>query len=157
MTETATAADYRHTVFLPTTGFPMKAGLAATEPRLLARWNEEGAHAKLRELRTGAARWILHDGPPYANGDMHLGHAMNHILKDFVVRTRSMLGFDSPYIPGWDCHGLPIEWRVEELNREKGIKKGRGRRPHLPPAVPGLCRPLGERPARAAEAPGHLG
>ena len=124
MTETVSAADYRHTVFLPTTGFPMKAGLAATEPRLLARWNDEGAHAKLRELRTGAARWILHDGPPYANGDMHLGHAMNHILKDFVVRTRTMLGFDSPYIPGWDCHGLPIEWRVEELNREKGIKKG---------------------------------
>ncbi len=124
MTETSSAADYRHTVFLPTTGFPMKAGLAATEPRLLARWNAEGAHAKLREMRTGAARWILHDGPPYANGDMHLGHAMNHILKDFVVRTRSMLGFDSPYIPGWDCHGLPIEWRVEELNREKGIKKG---------------------------------
>jgi len=124
MTQTATAADYRHTVFLPTTGFPMKAGLAATEPRLLARWSEEGAHENLRELRTGAARWILHDGPPYANGDMHLGHAMNHILKDFVVRTRGMLGFDSPYIPGWDCHGLPIEWRVEELNREKGIKKG---------------------------------
>lgn len=123
MTETATAADYRHTVFLPTTGFPMKAGLAATEPRLLARWSEEGAHARLRELRAGAARWILHDGPPYANGDMHLGHAMNHILKDFVVRTRTMLGLDSPYIPGWDCHGLPIEWRVEEMNRENGIGK----------------------------------
>jgi isoleucyl-tRNA synthetase len=124
MSEEPKAADYRHTVFLPQTGFPMKAGLAATEPRLLERWAEEGAHDRLRELRSGAARWILHDGPPYANGDMHLGHAMNHILKDFVVRTRTMLGFDSPYIPGWDCHGLPIEWRVEELNREKGIKKG---------------------------------
>jgi isoleucyl-tRNA synthetase len=124
MTEQSRAADYRHTVFLPETGFPMKAGLAQTEPRLLARWAEEGAHAKLRELRTGAARWILHDGPPYANGDMHLGHALNHILKDFVVRSRTQMGFDSPYIPGWDCHGLPIEWRVEELNREKGIKKG---------------------------------
>ncbi|PZU48979.1 MAG: isoleucine--tRNA ligase [Sphingomonas sp.] len=124
MTEQSRAADYRHTVFLPETGFPMKAGLAQTEPRLLARWAEEGAHDKLRELRTGAARWILHDGPPYANGDMHLGHALNHILKDFVVRSRTQLGFDSPYIPGWDCHGLPIEWRVEELNREKGIKKG---------------------------------
>ncbi|TPE59106.1 isoleucine--tRNA ligase [Sandaracinobacter neustonicus] len=124
MTEQMKAADYRHTVFLPETGFPMKAGLAATEPRLLARWAEEGAHQKLRELRTGAARWILHDGPPYANGDMHLGHALNHILKDFVVRSRTQMGFDSPYIPGWDCHGLPIEWRVEELNREKGIKKG---------------------------------
>ncbi|MCG2839985.1 isoleucine--tRNA ligase [Sandaracinobacter sp. RS1-74] len=124
MTESKKAADYRHTVFLPETGFPMKAGLAQTEPRLLERWAAEGAHEKLRALRTGAPRWILHDGPPYANGDMHLGHAMNHILKDFVVRTRSMLGFDSPYIPGWDCHGLPIEWRVEELNREKGIRKG---------------------------------
>ena len=124
MTSETRAADYRHTVFLPETGFPMKAGLAETEPRLLARWAAEDAHAKLREIRTGAARWILHDGPPYANGDMHLGHAMNHILKDLVVRTRTMLGFDSPYIPGWDCHGLPIEWKVEELNREKGVKKG---------------------------------
>jgi isoleucyl-tRNA synthetase len=124
MTEQLRAADYRQTVFLPETGFPMKAGLAQTEPRLLARWAEEGAHDKLRALRTGAARWILHDGPPYANGDMHLGHALNHILKDFVVRSRTQMGFDSPYIPGWDCHGLPIEWRVEELNREKGIKKG---------------------------------
>ncbi len=124
MTEQLKAADYRQTVFLPETGFPMKAGLAQTEPRLLARWAEEGAHDKLRALRTGAARWILHDGPPYANGDMHLGHALNHILKDFVVRSRTQMGFDSPYIPGWDCHGLPIEWRVEELNREKGIKKG---------------------------------
>ena len=124
MTEQLRAADYRQTVFLPETGFPMKAGLAQTEPRLLARWAEEGAHDKLRALRTGAARWILHDGPPYANGDMHLGHALNHILKDFVVRSRTQMGFDSPYIPGWDCHGLPIEWRVEELNREKGIRKG---------------------------------
>ena len=124
MTDDAKAADYRQTVFLPDTGFPMKAGLSATEPRLLARWKETSAHERLRELRTGAPRWILHDGPPYANGDMHLGHAMNHILKDFVVRTRSMLGFDSPYVPGWDCHGLPIEWRVEELNRQKGLKKG---------------------------------
>jgi isoleucyl-tRNA synthetase len=124
MTEQTKAADYRHTVFLPETGFPMKAGLSETEPRLLARWAADDAHGKLRELRTGAARWILHDGPPYANGDMHLGHAMNHILKDLVVRTRTMLGFDSPYIPGWDCHGLPIEWKVEELNREKGVKKG---------------------------------
>lgn len=124
MTSQTRAADYRHTVFLPETGFPMKAGLSDTEPRLLSRWAAEDLHARLREIRSGAARWVLHDGPPYANGDMHLGHAMNHILKDLVVRTRTMLGFDSPYIPGWDCHGLPIEWKVEELNREKGIKKG---------------------------------
>jgi isoleucyl-tRNA synthetase len=124
MNDASPAADYRPTVFLPETAFPMKAGLAVTEPRLLEKWIATDAHAKLRDLRTGAARWILHDGPPYANGDMHLGHAMNHILKDFVVRTRSMMGNDCPYIPGWDCHGLPIEWKVEELNREKGIKKG---------------------------------
>ncbi|MFN3370100.1 MAG: isoleucine--tRNA ligase [Sphingomonadaceae bacterium] len=124
MSETTPAADYRHTVFLPETGFPMKAGLAQTEPRLLARWAAEGLHDRLRAERAGRPRYILHDGPPYANGDMHLGHAMNHILKDFVVRTRGQLGFDAPYIPGWDCHGLPIEWRVEELNREKGVKKG---------------------------------
>jgi len=124
MTSVTPAADYRHTVFLPETRFPMKAGLALTEPRLLARWQAEGLPARLRVERAGAPRYILHDGPPYANGDMHLGHAMNHILKDFVVRTRSQLGFDAPYIPGWDCHGLPIEWRVEELNREKGVGKG---------------------------------
>ncbi len=124
MSQAPQAADYRHTVFLPKTDFPMKAGLSETEPRLLARWLSEGSHNALRVAREGAPRWILHDGPPYANGDMHLGHAMNHILKDFVVRTRSMMGFDSPYIPGWDCHGLPIEWKVEELNRAKGIKKG---------------------------------
>ncbi len=124
MNDTRPAADYRHTVFLPNTAFPMKAGLAKTEPRLLARWAEEGAHETLRRQREGAPRYILHDGPPYANGDMHLGHAMNHILKDFVVRSRTMLGMDAPYIPGWDCHGLPIEWRVEEENRKKGIQKG---------------------------------
>lgn len=123
MTSEHPAADYRDTVFLPNTRFPMRAGLAQTEPRLLARWQQEGSHARLRELRAGAARWILHDGPPYANGDMHLGHALNQVLKDFVVRSRSMLGFDSPYIPGWDCHGLPIEWRVEELNRKQGRAK----------------------------------
>ncbi len=123
MTEHPAAADYRQTVFLPETGFPMKAGLAATEPRILARWEAEDAHGVLRRARAGAPRYILHDGPPYANGHMHLGHAMNHILKDFVVRSRSMMGLDAPYVPGWDCHGLPIEWRVEELNRAKGVAK----------------------------------
>jgi isoleucyl-tRNA synthetase len=116
--------DWRPTVFLPETDFPMKAGLPETEPKLLARWQEEGAYEALRKARAGAPRYILHDGPPYANGDMHLGHAMNHIWKDLVIRSRTMLGFDAPYVPGFDCHGLPIEWRVEELNRAKGIQKG---------------------------------
>ncbi|MFN7173441.1 MAG: isoleucine--tRNA ligase, partial [Thermaurantiacus tibetensis] len=124
MDATRQAGDWRATVFLPKTDFPMKAGLPETEPRLLARWEAEGAYAALRAARGGAPRYILHDGPPYANGDMHLGHAMNHIWKDLVIRTRSMLGFDAPYVPGFDCHGLPIEWRVEELNRAKGIEKG---------------------------------
>lgn len=123
MSESRSAADYRHTVFLPTTAFPMKAGLKDTEPRLLEKWRDADFHGQLRAARIGAPRYILHDGPPYANGDMHLGHAMNHILKDFVVRTRGMLGYDAPYIPGWDCHGLPIEWRVEEQNRAQGRRK----------------------------------
>ncbi|WP_448585516.1 isoleucine--tRNA ligase [Thermaurantiacus sp.] len=116
--------DWRQTVFLPQTAFPMRAGLAETEPKLLARWQAEDAYGRLRALRAGAPRYILHDGPPYANGHMHLGHAMNHIWKDLVIRTRSMLGYDAPYVPGFDCHGLPIEWRVEELNRAKGVEKG---------------------------------
>ncbi len=123
MTQARPAGDYRHTVFLPETGFPMRANLAETEPRILARWAGEDAHATLRRLRAGAPRYILHDGPPYANGHMHLGHALNHVLKDLVVRSRSMMGFDSPYVPGWDCHGLPIEWRVEEQNRAEGRSK----------------------------------
>ncbi|MFA7439838.1 MAG: isoleucine--tRNA ligase [Sphingomonadaceae bacterium] len=123
MNDAKAAADYRHTIFLPKTDFPMKAGLAQTEPRLLQKWRDADAYGQLRAARKGAPRYILHDGPPYANGDMHLGHAMNHILKDFVVRTRNMLGYDAPYIPGWDCHGLPIEWRVEEQNRAEGRKK----------------------------------
>ncbi len=124
MDATKQRGDWRSTVFLPQTDFPMKAGLPETEPKLLARWEAEGAYAALRRARAGAPRYILHDGPPYANGDMHLGHAMNHIWKDLVIRTRTMLGFDAPYVPGFDCHGLPIEWRVEELNRAKGISKG---------------------------------
>lgn len=120
----ATHKDWRQTVFLPETGFPMRAGLAETEPRLLAQWKADGAYWRLRARRAEAPRYILHDGPPYANGDMHLGHAMNHIWKDLVIRTRGMLGYDAPYVPGFDCHGLPIEWRVEELNRAKGVAKG---------------------------------
>ena len=115
--------DYRDTVFLPKTGFPMKAGLAAKEPVLLARWAEMGLYKRLREARAGRERFILHDGPPYANGDIHMGHAMNKILKDMVVRSQSLLGKDAPYVPGWDCHGLPIEWKIEEQYRKKKLDK----------------------------------
>ncbi|WP_430443262.1 isoleucine--tRNA ligase [Sphingorhabdus contaminans] len=117
------ATDYRDTVFLPKTDFPMKAGLPQKEPVILARWQEKRLYEELRNRRRGREKFILHDGPPYANGDMHIGHALNHILKDTVVRTQTLLGKDAPYLPGWDCHGLPIEWKVEEQYRKKKLNK----------------------------------
>ena len=117
------APDYRDTVFLPKTDFPMKAGLPQKEPLILAKWQEQRLYEKLRESRRGREKFILHDGPPYANGDMHIGHALNHILKDMVCRTQNLLGKDAPYVPGWDCHGLPIEWKVEEAYRKKKLNK----------------------------------
>jgi isoleucyl-tRNA synthetase len=101
----------------------MKAGLPQKEPGILARWQEQDFYAELRNRRRGREKFILHDGPPYANGDMHIGHALNHILKDMVVRTQTLLGKDAPYVPGWDCHGLPIEWKVEEQYRKKKMNK----------------------------------
>ncbi|MEL7690209.1 isoleucine--tRNA ligase [Citromicrobium bathyomarinum] len=118
-----TQKDWRDTVFLPKTDFPMKAGLPQKEPGILAGWQQDDLHGKLRAERAGAEKFILHDGPPYANGDIHVGHALNHILKDMVVRTQSLLGKDAPYVPGWDCHGLPIEWKVEEQYRKKKLNK----------------------------------
>ena len=115
--------DYRDTVFLPKTDFPMKAGLAQKEPAILARWAARTSTSSLRKARKGRERFILHDGPPYANGDIHMGHAMNKILKDIVVRSQSLLGKDAPYVPGWDCHGLPIEWKIEEEYRKKKLDK----------------------------------
>ena len=115
--------DYRDTVFLPKTDFPMKAGLPQKEPGILAKWQADGAYQQLRAARSGRDKFILHDGPPYANGDMHIGHALNHILKDMVCRTQNLVGKDAPYVPGWDCHGLPIEWKVEEAYRKKKLNK----------------------------------
>ncbi|WP_230635537.1 isoleucine--tRNA ligase [Sphingomonas sp. Leaf4] len=124
MTDTPdTARDWRDTVFLPKTDFPMKAGLAAKEPAILDRWAKIGLYDRLRAERAGRERFLLHDGPPYANGDIHMGHAMNKVLKDIVVRTQSLMGKDAPYIPGWDCHGLPIEWKIEEAYRAKKRNK----------------------------------
>ena len=120
---TDTPRDWRDTVFLPKTDFPMKAGLAAKEPAILERWAKIGLYAKLREQRAGRERFLLHDGPPYANGDIHMGHAMNKILKDIVVRSQTLMGKDAPYVPGWDCHGLPIEWKVEEAYRARKLNK----------------------------------
>jgi len=123
------APDYRDTVFLPKTDFPMKAGLAGKEPQILDRWARIGIYDRLREQRAGRTRFILHDGPPYANGDIHMGHAMNKVLKDIIVRSQSLMGKDAPYIPGWDCHGLPIEWKIEEEYRKKKLNKD-----EVPPA-----------------------
>src|ERR1700761_673394 len=117
------ARDYRATLFLPATDFPMKAGLPEAEPKWLARWDAIDLYGRLRKAAKGRPLFVLHDGPIYANGDIHIGHALNHVLKDFVVRSRQMLGYDAPYVPGWDCHGLPIEWKVEEKYRKEGKAK----------------------------------
>jgi isoleucyl-tRNA synthetase len=118
------ARDYSETLFLPKTDFPMRAGLPQKEPEILARWQKLGLYARLRAAAQGRPRFVLHDGPPYANGNIHIGHALNKILKDVVTRSQQMLGFDSNYVPGWDCHGLPIEWKIEEENyRAKGKAK----------------------------------
>ncbi len=108
--------DYSETLFLPKTDFPMRAGLPQKEPELLARWAKLNLYQRLRETARGRTKFVLHDGPPYANGNIHIGHALNKILKDVVTRSQQMLGHDSNYVPGWDCHGLPIEWRIEEEN-----------------------------------------
>jgi isoleucyl-tRNA synthetase len=117
------ARDYSQTLFLPQTEFPMRAGLPKAEPELLARWDRIGLYARMRREAAGRTRFVLHDGPPYANGHIHIGHALNKILKDMVVRSQGMLGHDSNYVPGWDCHGLPIEWKIEEEYRSKGKDK----------------------------------
>jgi isoleucyl-tRNA synthetase len=112
--------DFKKTVNLPKTDFPMKANLPAAEPKLLAEWESSRLYDRLREVRAGRPMYVLHDGPPYANGNIHLGTAFNKILKDFIVKSKSMAGFDSPYVPGWDCHGLPIEFKVDsELGKRK--------------------------------------
>ncbi|MEM9840385.1 MAG: isoleucine--tRNA ligase, partial [Pseudomonadota bacterium] len=116
--------DYKDTLFLPATEFPMRGGLPKKEPQYLKRWDEMGLYVKLRVDAAGREKFVLHDGPPYANGHLHMGTALNKTIKDLIVRTRQMMGFDANYVPGWDCHGLPIEWKVEEAFRGKGRKKG---------------------------------
>jgi len=120
---TDAARDYSETLFLPKTDFPMRAGLPKKEPEILARWQKLNLYQRLRAAARGRAKFILHDGPPYANGNIHIGHALNKILKDVVTRSQQMLGYDSNYVPGWDCHGLPIEWKVEEEYRAQGKNK----------------------------------
>ncbi|MFQ6553898.1 isoleucine--tRNA ligase [Aestuariibius insulae] len=120
--ETATTPDYKSTLNLPQTDFPMRAGLPKREPDWLARWDRLRVYDRLRE-KEGRESFTLHDGPPYANGHLHIGHALNKILKDMVVRSRQMMGYNARYVPGWDCHGLPIEWKIEEKYRQKGRDK----------------------------------
>ena len=107
-------ADYKDTLNLPDTGFPMRGDLAKREPGLVQKWQESKLYERIREVSRGRPTFVLHDGPPYANGDIHIGHVLNKVLKDIVVKSKSLAGFDAPYIPGWDCHGLPIEHQVEK-------------------------------------------
>ena len=119
----AETVDYKDTLNLPKTDFPMRAGLPKREPEWLARWERIGVYDKLRDTAGDRPPFTLHDGPPYANGNLHIGHALNKTIKDMIVRSHQMMGFESRYIPGWDCHGLPIEWKIEEKYREKGQDK----------------------------------
>src|SRR5512135_265526 len=119
--ERGQSMDYRQTLNLPKTDFPMKANLAKREPDILKRWEERGVYRQLSRAAKGREKYILHDGPPYANGNIHIGTAMNKILKDVIVKSKFMANFDSHYVPGWDCHGLPVEHEVE---KSLGSKKG---------------------------------
>ena len=107
-------ADYKKTLNLPDTAFPMKGDLAKREPQWVQAWQDKDVYGKIREAAKGRPRFVLHDGPPYANGDLHLGHALNKILKDIIVKSKTLAGFDAPYVPGWDCHGMPIEAQIEK-------------------------------------------
>ncbi|MDO6962503.1 isoleucine--tRNA ligase [Rhizobium alvei] len=123
MTDTTDKNDYSSTLYLPQTDFPMRAGLPQKEPEIAARWKEMGLYKKLRASASGRTKFVLHDGPPYANGNIHIGHALNKVLKDTITRSFQMRGRDANYVPGWDCHGLPIEWKIEEAYRAKGKDK----------------------------------
>ncbi|MDR6756241.1 isoleucyl-tRNA synthetase [Mycoplana sp. BE70] len=123
MTDTPEKIDYSSTLYLPQTDFPMRAGLPQKEPETVARWQQMDLYKKLRASAAGREKFVLHDGPPYANGNIHIGHALNKILKDVINRSFQMRGYDANYVPGWDCHGLPIEWKIEEKYREKGQNK----------------------------------
>lgn len=114
--------DYKATLNLPETDFPMRGNLPQREPAILKQWQETKLYEKIRTARAGREQFILHDGPPYANGDIHIGHALNKILKDIIVKSKTLSGFDAPYVPGWDCHGLPIEHRVEKKIGKAGTK-----------------------------------
>src|SRR5450755_4993545 len=114
------ATDYKNTLNLPQTGFLMKADLVTREPERLKKWESEKLYEKIQSARSGSEKFVLHDGPPFANGDVHIGTALNKILKDIIVKYKTLRGFNAPYIPGWDCHGLPIEFKVSQDMRKAG-------------------------------------
>ena len=146
--------DLKQTLNLPRTNFSMKANLPQAEPKMLARWAEEDLYGQIREVARGKPVWILHDGPPYANGRIHLGTAFNKIIKDFIVKSKTMAGYDSPYVPGWDCHGLPIEHKVDqELGAKKGADVGGQRAQRLPE----IRREVRQSAAGRFQAPGSAG
>jgi isoleucyl-tRNA synthetase len=136
--------DYKDTLFLPRTDFPMRAGLPRREPEWLERWQRLQIYHRLRETADGREPFVLHDGPPYANGHLHIGHALNKILKDFIVRSQQMMGRDCRYVPGWDCHGLPIEWKIEESYIKAGKAKPNFADPEAAKAFRGECRRFAE-------------
>ncbi len=138
--EQSTGRDWGKTLYLPETPFPMRAGLPQMEPKLIERWAKIDLYKKLRDQAKGKTRFTLHDGPPYANGNIHIGHALNKILKDLVTRSQQMLGFDSNYVPGWDCHGLPIEWKIEEEYIKSGKAKPNLKDPVAMKAFRAECR-----------------
>lgn len=115
-------SDYKHTLNLPETAFPMRGDLAKREPEMLKNWYKQDLYGAIRKAKAGKKSFILHDGPPYANGSIHIGHSVNKILKDIIIKSKGLSGFDSPYIPGWDCHGLPIELKVEGMVGKPGKK-----------------------------------
>ena len=137
--------NYKETLNLPRTEFPMRANLAQREPELLERWYKRDLYALIRKSSEDREKWILHDGPPYANGNIHIGTALNKILKDLIVKSRQMAGYDAVYVPGWDCHGLPIEHRVQT---ELGAKMARDEPGGDPGLLPGLRHQVPGHPAR---------
>ena len=114
-------ADYKATLNLPDTDFPMRGNLANREPEMLKQWQQSDLYQKIREASDGRPTFVLHDGPPYANGDIHIGHAVNKILKDIIIKSQTLGGYDAPYIPGWDCHGLPIEFQVDNFETAEAL------------------------------------
>ena len=146
--------ELKETLNLPKTAFPMKANLSTTEPQILQRWENLKLYENIRQTHANFPVFTLHDGPPYANGNIHLGHAENKILKDFIVKSRNMLGFNAPYIPGWDCHGLPIEIKVDQA---LGKKKASLSLTDVPPSLSRICREIRRVTTTGIQKVGHIG